>query len=211
MRGPQHEVKPAASSYRQCGSRAEEITVKATSAARNSESVRAAAVAGVLGAARSGDVMRNVRDPSGQPSSGQVRSYQSKAKSSGAQRESEGAVVPLMAATNNTAGGKGPCFGQAGKGGKREGMAETARPNNPGGREPIDKVRRLQRKLWTAAKQHPSRRFHAVNDPIHRRDVLWNAWECVWNNRVAVGVEGVALAAVYRLTGTVRYTRAAQS
>ena len=39
----------------------------------------------------------NVRDPSAQPSSGQVRSY--RAKSSGAQRESVGAVVPVMAVT----------------------------------------------------------------------------------------------------------------
>ena len=79
----------------------------------------------------------------------------------------------MMAATNNTVGGKDPCFGQAGTGGKREGMAGTARPNNPGGHEPIDKVRRLQRKLWTAAKEHPGRRFHALYDRIHRSDVLW--------------------------------------
>ena len=102
----------------------------------------------------------------------------------------------MMAATNNTAGGKGPCFGQAGSGGKREGMAETARSNNPGGRKPIDKVRRLQRKLWTAAKQHPSRRFHALYDRIHRSDVLWAAWECVRRNRGAAGVDGVTHVAV---------------
>ena len=102
----------------------------------------------------------------------------------------------MMAVTNNAVGGKGPCFGQAGSGGKREGMAGTARPNNPGGREPIDKVRRLQRKLWTAAKQHPGRRFHALYDRIHRSDVLWEAWECVRRNRGAAGVDGVTLEAV---------------
>ena len=59
----------------------------------------------------------------------------------------------MMAVTNNAAGGKGPCFGQASNGGKREGMAETARPNHPGGRKPIDKVRQLQSELWAAAKQ----------------------------------------------------------
>jgi group II intron reverse transcriptase/maturase len=101
-----------------------------------------------------------------------------------------------MAVKKNAVGGKGPCFGHAGEGGKREGMAGTARPNNPGGREPIDKVRRLQRKLWTAAKQHPGRRFHALYDRIHRSDVLWRAWECVRRNRGAAGVDGVTLAAV---------------
>ena len=102
----------------------------------------------------------------------------------------------MMAVTKNAVGGKGPCFGQASNGGKREGMAETARSNNPGGRKPIDKVRRLQRKLWTAAKQRPSRRFHALYDRIHRSDVLWEAWERVRRNRGAAGVDRVTLEAV---------------
>ena len=102
----------------------------------------------------------------------------------------------MMAVTNNAVGGKGPCFGHAGDGGKREGMAESARPNNPGGRKPIDKVRQLQRKLWKAAKQHPGRRFHALYDRIHRSDVLWEAWECVRRTRGAAGVDNVTLAAV---------------
>ena len=45
-------------------------------------------------------------------------------KPSGAQRESDGVVVPLIAG-RNPAGGKGPDFGHAGKGGKRKGMAGT--------------------------------------------------------------------------------------
>ncbi len=102
----------------------------------------------------------------------------------------------MMAVKKNAVGGKGPCFGHASEGGKREGMAETARSNNPGGRKPIDKVRRLQRKLWTAAKQHPGRRFHALYDRIHRSDVLWEAWECVRRNRGAAGVDSVTLEAV---------------
>ena len=129
MHGPQHQVKPAASSYVKCGSRAAVFTAKATSAVRKSDAA-------------------------------------------------------------------GPCFGQASNGGKREGMAETARSNNPGGRKPIDKVRRLQRKLWTAAKQRPSRRFHALYDRIHRSDVLWEAWERVRRNRGAAGVDRVTLEAV---------------
>ncbi len=57
-------------------------------------------------------------------------------------------------------------------------------------------VRRLQRKLWAAAKQSEGRRFHALYDRIHRSDVLWEAWERVKANRGAAGVDRVTLAAV---------------
>ncbi|MGH8913028.1 MAG: hypothetical protein ACRDZM_00750 [Acidimicrobiia bacterium] len=118
-------------------------------------------------------------------------------KSSGAQRESDGVVVPLIAGMN-PAGGKGPDFGHAGDGGKREGMAGTARPNHPEGRHPAPaKVRRLQNRLWAAAKQSPGRRFHALlYDRIHRTDVLWEAWRRVRANRGAAGVDGLTLEAV---------------
>ena len=59
-----------------------------------------------------------------------------------------------MAAKNNAAGGRGPCGGHVGGGGKREGMAGKTGPNHPGGRKPVDKVRQLQRRLWVAAKRH---------------------------------------------------------
>ena len=117
-------------------------------------------------------------------------------KSSGAQRESDGVVVPLIAG-RNPAGGKGPDFGHAGDGGKREGMAGTARPNYPEGRHvPPAKVRQLQNRLWAAAKQSEGRRFHALYDRIYRSDVLWEAWERVRANRGAAGVDGLTLAAV---------------
>jgi hypothetical protein len=51
-------------------------------------------------------------------------------------------------------------------------MAGTAWSNFPGGCEPIDKVRRVQRKLWAAAKQSEGRRFHALYDRIYRGDVV---------------------------------------
>jgi RNA-directed DNA polymerase len=75
-------------------------------------------------------------------------------------------------------------------------MTGTARSNHPGGLPPIDKVRRLQRKLWAAAKRHPERRFHALYDRIHRSDVLWEAWKRVRRNRGAAGVDTITLAAV---------------
>src|SRR5437660_7862236 len=124
------------------------------------------------------------------------RSYKPMVKSSGGQRESDGAVVPLIVGRNPT-GGKGPDFGHAGDGGKREGMAGTARSNYPEGRHvaPV-KVRQLQNQLWAAAKQSPGRRFHALYDRIHRSDVLWEAWERVRANRGAAGVDAMTLEAV---------------
>jgi RNA-directed DNA polymerase len=114
-------------------------------------------------------------------------------KSSGAQRESDGVVVPAAVA----AVGKGPDFGHAGNGGKREGMAGTARSNYPEGRHPAPaKVRQLQNRLWAAAKQSPGRRFHALYDRISRSDVLEEAWRRVRANRGAAGVDRLTLEAV---------------
>ena len=103
-------------------------------------------------------------------------------KPSGVQRESEGVVVLLIGVQHNAPGGKDPHFDHAGGEGKREGMAGTARPDHPGGPGPAVllwestwKVRQLQRKLWTAAKQSEDRRFHALYDRIQRGDVLWEA------------------------------------
>jgi len=68
--------------------------------------------------------------------------------------------------------------------------------NYPGGRESIDKVRQLQRRLWSAAKRQPGRRFHALMDRIYRRDVLWEAWRRVKKNRGAAGIDAMTLADV---------------
>jgi group II intron reverse transcriptase/maturase len=68
--------------------------------------------------------------------------------------------------------------------------------NHPGGRESIDKVRQLRRRLWSAAKRQPGRRFHALLDRICRRDVLWEAWRRVRQNRGAAGVDHQTLADV---------------
>jgi hypothetical protein len=127
----------------------------------------------------------NVRGPSAQPESGQARSYKPKAKSSRAQRESEGIVVlhapaqaeATKAVGHNAAGGKGPCGGHAEIAGKREGMAGKTGPNDPVGGEPNDKVRQLQRQLWAAAKRAPGRRFHALYGQMCRGDVLREAWK----------------------------------
>jgi group II intron reverse transcriptase/maturase len=103
-----------------------------------------------------------------------------------------------MAVEDNAAGGKGLCFGQASEGGKHEGMVPQG-ANHPTGGDSGDKVRRLQRALWTAAKRSPERRFHALYDRIYRGDVLAEAWRRVRHNGGAAGVDNVTLDAVERL------------
>jgi RNA-directed DNA polymerase len=104
-----------------------------------------------------------------------------------------------MVARQNAIGGKGPCGDRVGNGGKREGMVGRAtRPNDPDGHRPVDKVRRLQRRLWAAAKRQPGRRFHALYDRISRGDVLREAWERVRRNRGAAGVDAQTLGDIER-------------
>ena len=116
-------------------------------------------------------------------------SYKPMVKSSGAQRESGGVVVPRGS-------GKRPDFGHVGSGGKRQGMTGTTRSDNPHGHEPMDKVRKLQRRLYVAAKRSPERRFPALLDRIFRSDVLKEAWRRVRSNRGAAGVDRETLADV---------------
>jgi len=190
-RGPQHEVKPAASTEEQSGGRAAHVTAKATLDAPVPE--RASGSSGVRGAARVQGGTLNSGGPSARPSSRRACPYKSETKSERVQRESEGIVVPKTGVrasgtnvvTNNTAGGKGPCGDRVGGAGKREGMASRTGPNDPGGRRPRDKVRQLQRRLYVAAKRHPKRRFHALYDHIGRSDVLLEAWKRVRSNQHA--------------------------
>jgi group II intron reverse transcriptase/maturase len=101
-----------------------------------------------------------------------------------------------MVATKNAAGGMGPWGGDVGEAGKREGMAGKTGPKHPDGRPPVDKVRQLQRRLWSVAKRQPGRRFHALYDRICRSDVLREAWKRVRANRGAAGVDAKTLADV---------------
>lgn len=134
-------------------------------------------------------------------------------KAAGVQRESDGVVVPVIGVQHNAPGGKGPDFGHAEEVGKREGMTGLDRSNYPHGPSPVVavdgkpsavKVRELQRRLWTAAKQSEGRRFHALFDRIHRGDVLWEAWGRVRRNRGAAGVDRVTLAFVENEYGVER-------
>jgi len=194
VRGPQHHVKPAASSHLQSERRAGHVAAKTTSRVLQSGDVRTRELGGVGGAARGHGDVRNTRGPSAQSSSRQRGSYKPSAKASAVQRASEGTIVVTSPATNNAGGAKGPCGGNVGRASTREGMTGRTGSNHPGGREPTDQVRQLQRRLWSAAKRQPGRRFHALLDRIYRRDVLWKAWKRIKQNRGAAGVDAMTLA-----------------
>src|SRR6266446_4839946 len=104
QRGPQHQVKSAASTDLQRESRAAHVTAKATSHAQKSGDERAGDLSGVRDAARVEGEVRNTGDPSAQSLSRQGGSYKPKAKSSAAQRKSEGIVIPRMGVKNNAPG-----------------------------------------------------------------------------------------------------------
>ena len=60
----------------------------------------------------------------------------------------------------------------------------------------LDPVRALQHALYRAAKADPGRRFHALYDKVHRRDVLQRAWGQVRRNNGAPGIDQTTLAEV---------------
>jgi hypothetical protein len=102
------------------------------------------------------------------------RLYKPVVKTSGAQRESDGVVVPPIAG-RNLAGGKGPDFGHADRGSTCEGMAGTARPNHPDGLIPVVNAPQSRRRLWASAKSFPQQRVHVL-DPWRSdfRQVAWS-------------------------------------
>lgn len=67
-------------------------------------------------------------------------------------------------------------------------MVKAQRPDN--------RVRELQRKLWSAAKRSRNRRFHALMDRAYRMDVLWEAWSRVRANGGAPGLDGKSIQAI---------------
>lgn len=60
----------------------------------------------------------------------------------------------------------------------------------------IEKVRKLQRKLYLAAKLDSKRRFHALFDKVYRKDVLMEAWKRVKANGGAGGMDKITIADV---------------
>jgi hypothetical protein len=162
VHGPQLKVKPAASTDLQPGGRAAHVTAKATLSTGAPKPVVDSG--GVWGAARVPGEVRNTRDPSARPWSRRGGSYKPMAKSSAAQRESEGRVVPLIAVKKNAAGGKAPCFGRVRYEGKHEEMAARSGPNDPGAGSCAVQVRQLQNELQAEA-ERPRSFWHS---PIRR-------------------------------------------
>jgi group II intron reverse transcriptase/maturase len=101
-----------------------------------------------------------------------------------------------MSVKNNALGAKGPCGDRADGAGKREGMTGKTGSNHPERPRSFDKVRQLQRGLWSVAKRQPGRRFHALYDRMCRSDVLREAWKRVRRNRGAAGVDSETIAAI---------------
>jgi hypothetical protein len=92
----------------------------------------AGGLSGVRAMARVHSLVRNRRDPSCRPASGEDRSNKPVVKSSGGKRESDGVIVLSIAVQQNAAVGKGPDFGHAGRAGTRKGMAaHRCGPNTP--------------------------------------------------------------------------------
>jgi hypothetical protein len=156
-RGPQLHVKSAASTEEQSEGRAAHVTAKAVTPSLVPE--RDGVLGGVRDAARVQGSSGNTRGPSAPPVVRQGGSNKSRTKSSAAQRESEGRVVPTTTAQNNAVRGKGPCFGHVRSEGMREGMARG--PNFPGTRSRAVQVQQLQRELWVEAKRSPTVIVHA--------------------------------------------------
>ena len=69
----------------------------------------------------------------------------------------------------------------------------------------LTKIRTLQRKLYTKAKQEPAYRFYALYDKIHGEDVLYHAWCLVRSNQGEPGVDGMSFEAIEHVIGVDKF------
>src|SRR5436189_5652641 len=112
QRGPQHQVKPAASKDLQRESRTAHVTVKATPRAPKTGDVRARDLSGVRGAARVEGEVRNTGGPSVQLLSQRGGAYNPKVDSTAVQRKYDCLVVLSIVAKYHAFAGQWPCGGR---------------------------------------------------------------------------------------------------
>jgi hypothetical protein len=134
-RGPQHEVKLAASTETQSGSRVVHVTAKATSSTSTSEAIVEDS-RGVWRAARVHGEARNTGDPSARFQVRDTRVDQADGQAIAVQRKSEGIVVPMRSTPQNVDGGKGPWGGHDDENRNDKGMVATRGAGNPSHRRP---------------------------------------------------------------------------
>ena len=58
---------------------------------------------------------------------------------------------------------------------------------------PKNKVQELQRVLYSAAKESPKRRFHALYDKVYRKDIMEEAWKRVKANAGSPGIDKLTI------------------
>lgn len=70
-----------------------------------------------------------------------------------------------------------------------------------------EKIRTLQRKLYTMAKQEPGYRFYALYDKLCRTDILDHAYRLVRSNKGATGIDGTTFEAIEAGEGQEAFVR----
>jgi len=171
-------------------------TAKAEDRAKNPES--SAGLLRGMGNGTSGRSSTEQERPSCAAAKAEGGRDKAKPKQARAQRESEGGVVPRKTVQDNAVEGRPPALVVLPRGGKREDMARPRGPvKSPGAESAVpqrwEKVRKLQWKLYRAAKQQKERKFHALWQCVTDRHTLTEAWWKVEENRGAAGVDGETL------------------
>lgn len=68
-----------------------------------------------------------------------------------------------------------------------------------------EKARELQRTLYLAAKEKPTRRFHALYDKISREDIMTYAWMRVKANKGSAGIDKITIQSIKEAYGEKRF------
>jgi group II intron reverse transcriptase/maturase len=70
-----------------------------------------------------------------------------------------------------------------------------------------EKARQLQRALYLAAKEKPTRRFHALYDKICREDIMTYAWKQVKANKGSAGIDKITIQSIVEEGGEQKFIR----